>query len=231
MAVRVRRYDEEGKLLAVDDVGSGNDSNTLPPLIARPYKGRESTRVRERNAERHSQIRAQRHREEGESPEDKGQSRATARVRLSSGFRTDYQASKRRSEVQHAREAMTWDALQRHDGKGWQPAVSSKFRHAGALHIAELESLGPSSAVNLSPKWKKKSASPTKQLRAKRNINGRSEGRLNPARPWEEFRLPDLEQSPTALQPWAAQLAGEGWRGTGIDTDFSPWGELPLGGD
>ena len=227
----MRRYDEEGKLLALDDVGSGNDRNMLPPLIARQYKGRESTRVRERNAERHSQIRAQRHREESESPEDKDQSRATARVKLSSGFRTDYQASKRRSEVQRAREAMTWDALQRNDGKGWQPAVSSKFRHAGDLHIAELESLGPSSAVNLSPKWKKTSASPTKQLRGKRNINRRSEvGRLNPAHPWEEFRLPDLEQSPTALQPWPAQLAGEGWRGSGIDTDFSPWGELPVGG-
>jgi hypothetical protein len=232
MAVRVRRYDEEGNLLDLDGDGCGNDGSKLPPLVARPYQGRESTRVRERMAERHSQIRAQRRRhEQSVSPEPEDRPRAATRMKLSSGFRTDHKASKRRSEVQDAREAMTWDALHRHDGKGWQPSVSSTFRHAGDLHSAELEHVGPSSALDQSPKRKKKRAASTKKLRAKRNSKGRSEvGRLNPAQPWEEFRLPDIDgqKSPTALRPWAAQLAVEGWQGTGVDTDFSPWGELPL---
>lgn len=232
MAVRVRRYDEEGNLLSLDDGGSGGDGSKLPALVARPYRGRESTRARERMAERHSQIRAQRRRhEQSVSPKPEDKPKAAVRTKLSSGFRTDQKAAKRRAEIQDAREAMTWDALHRNDGRGWQPSVSSTFRHAGDLHSAELEQLGPSSALDQSPKRKKKRAASTKKLRAKRNSTRRSEvGSLNAAQPWEDFRLPDLDSqsSPTALQPWAAQLAVEGWQGTGVDTDFSPWGELPL---
>lgn len=233
MAVRVRRYDEEGNLSALDDSACENNGRKLPPLVARPYQRKESTRVREQMAERHSQIRAQRRRhEQSVSPEPEDHLRPAPRMKLSSGFRTDHEAAKRRNEVQDAREAMTWDALHRHDGKGWQPSVSSNFRHAGDLHSAELEQLGPSSALNQSPKRKKKTrAASTTKSRGKRNSKGRGEvGCLNPAQPWQDFRLPDLDsqKSPTALQPWAAQLAVEGWQGSGTDTDFSPWGELPL---
>ena len=229
----MRRYDAEGQLVAVDDGNDDRDGHTLPPLVARPYHGRESTRAREQNAERHSQNRAQwRRHEETVSLEGEDRPNPPSRTRLASGFRTDHQAAKRRTEVEHAREAMTWDALHRHDDRGWQPAVSSNFRHAGDLHNAELEPASPKAVLDHTSKRKKKGTSATKKARGKRSRKGRSEvGEQNTTQPWQQFRLPDLEQSPMALQPWAAQLAVEGWQGTGVDADFSPWGELPMGPD
>jgi hypothetical protein len=243
--VHVRRYDVDGKLSAVDDTGETAAHGTLPPLLVASsqtsYHGRMSTRVRERNAERHSQIRAQRRRRAESRSPSRAECAAAAAAgqpavddrRLPSGFRTDRQAAKRRSEVQDAREAMTWDALRQRGGAsdgsggGWQPAVSANFRHAGDLHSAQLSSTSPESKVALnqtSPKRKKGSS------KARRKRGGSERGSLarTGVQPWEEFRLPDVVQSPTALavQPWAAQLAGDGWQGTGTDADFSPWGAM-----
>ena len=245
--VHVRRYDVDGKLSAVDDTG---ETAALPPLLVASqtsFHGRMSTRVRERNAERHSQIRAQRRRRAESSSPSRAECAAAAGQpaaaagggddnadrRLPSGFRTDRQAAKRRSEVHDAREAMTWDALRQRGGAsdgsggGWQPAVSANFRHAGDLHSAQLNSTSPESKVALnqtSPKRKKGSS----KARRKRGDSERGSLARTGVQPWEEFRLPDVVQSPTALavQPWAAQLAGDGWQGTGTDADFSPWGAM-----
>ena len=256
-AVQVRRYDAEGMLKeAGPDVAAAADRRALPPIVAQPLlQGRMSTRDHEKNAVRHSQLRAQRRsrRAESTSPTREGgadpqqphleqQPTPVARGKLTSGFRTDSQAAKRRTEVQDARNAMTWGARRRVAGglsadggaAGWQPAVSANYRHAGDLHSAELVSPDPKTALNQASPKRKKGGSKTRRKRAAR-ASEEVGGNLNATQPWEDFKLPALgPQSgggtggagPTALQPWAAQLAGDGWQGTGVDAEFSPWGAL-----
>ena len=182
-AVHVRRYDAEGTL---KEVVHRVDRAVLPPIIPKPLlQGRMSTRDHEINAVRHSQKRRERRRAESTSPTREGgafgpqqqpQQPPVANSKLSSGFRTDSKASKRRTEVQDARNAMTWNARRRvagglsADGGGsWQPAVSANYHHAGDLHSADLAWPDPKTALNqTSPKKAPFQTSPKRKKAGKK---------------------------------------------------------------
>jgi hypothetical protein len=228
--VQVRRYDAEGRL----QVAADPERRALPPIVVSRPRPSRTTRDHEKDAIQHSKNRAQRRRyAESASLAREGdqqpQPQPVAGGRLSSGFRTDGQAAKRRAEMQDARDAMMWRAIGGGAGSGsWQPSVSANYRNVPDLHSADLVSPDPKNPLNqTSPKRKKAGSKNRAAAGSKSRATGG--GSPNKTAPWENFTLPALGPQarggadPTSMQPW---LAGDGWQGSGMDADFSPWGEL-----